>query len=207
MEKKIKPFEKKIWLASPTMHGEEQKYVSLAFEQNWITTAGENVNEVERITAEYVGTKHAVALSCGTAALHMAIKLAGEDLYGKPKVGEGTLAGKKVFCSDLTFDATVNPIVYEGGEPVFIDTEYDTWNMDPNALEKAFEIYPEVKLVVLVHLYGTPAKIADIKEICDAHNAILIEDAAESLGATYKGRQTGTFGKYAIVSYNGNKII
>ena len=207
MEKKIKPFEKKIWLASPTMHGEEQKYVSLAFEQNWITTAGENVNEVERITAEYVGTKHAVALSCGTAALHMAIKLAGEDLYGKPKVGEGTLAGKKVFCSDLTFDATVNPIVYEGGEPVFIDTEYDTWNMDPNALEKAFEIYPEVKLVVLVHLYGTPAKIADIKEICDAHNAILIEDAAESLGATYKGRQTGTFGKYAIVSYNGNKLI
>lgn len=207
MEKKIKPFEKKIWLASPTMHGEEQKYVNLAFEQNWITTAGENVNEVERITAEYVGTKHAVALSCGTAALHMAIKLAGEDLYGKPKVGEGTLAGKKVFCSDLTFDATVNPIVYEGGEPVFIDTEYDTWNMDPNALEKAFEIYPEVKLVVLVHLYGTPAKIADIKEICDAHNAILIEDAAESLGATYKGRQTGTFGKYAIVSYNGNKLI
>ncbi len=207
MEKKIKPFEKKIWLASPTMHGEEQKYVSLAFEQNWITTAGENVNEVERITAEYVGTKHAVALSCGTAALHMAIKLAGEDLYGKPKVGEGTLAGKKVFCSDLTFDATVNPIVYEGGEPVFIDTEYDTWNMDPDALEKAFEIYPEVKLVVLVHLYGTPAKIADIKEICDAHNAILIEDAAESLGATYKGKQTGTIGKYAIVSYNGNKLI
>ncbi len=207
MEKKIKPFEKKIWLASPTMHGEEQKYVNLAFEQNWITTAGENVNEVERITAEYVGTKHAVALSCGTAALHMAIKLAGEDLYGKPKVGEGTLAGKKVFCSDLTFDATVNPIVYEGGEPVFIDTEYDTWNMDPNALEKAFEIYPEVKLVVLVHLYGTPAKIADIKEICDAHNAILIEDAAESLGATYKGKQTGTIGKYAIVSYNGNKLI
>ena len=203
----LKPFEKRVWLASPTMHGEEQKYVNLAFEQNWITTAGENVNEVERITAEYVGAKHAVALSCGTAALHMAVKLAGEDLYGKPKVGEGTLAGKKVFCSDLTFDATVNPIVYEGGEPVFIDTEYDTWNMAPEALEKAFEIYPDVKLVVLVHLYGTPAKIEKIKEICDVHGAILIEDAAESLGATYKGKQTGTFGKYAIVSYNGNKLI
>ncbi len=207
MEKKIKPFEKKIWLASPTMHGEEQKYVNLAFEQNWITTAGENVNEVERITAEYVGTKHAVALSCGTAALHMAIKLAGEDLYGKPKVGEGTLAGKKVFCSDLTFDATVNPIVYEGGEPVFIDTEYDTWNMEPEALKKAFELYPDVKLVVLVHLYGTPAKLEEIKTICDAHGALLIEDAAESLGATYKGKQTGTFGDYAIVSFNGNKLI
>ena len=202
-----KPFEKRVWLASPTMHGEEQKYVNLAFEQNWITTAGENVNEVERITAEYVGTSHAVALSCGTAALHMAVKLAGEKLYGKPHVGEGTLAGKKVFCSDLTFDATVNPIVYEGGEPVFIDTEYDTWNMDPEALEKAFEIYPEVKLVVLVHLYGTPAKVEEIKTICDAHGAVLVEDAAESLGATYKGKQTGTFGEYAIVSYNGNKLI
>ena len=203
----IKPFEKRVWLASPTMHGEEQKYVNLAFEQNWITTAGENVNEVERITAEYVGCKHAVALSCGTAALHMAVKLAGEDLYGKPKVGEGTLAGKKVFCSDLTFDATVNQIVYEGGEPVFIDAECDTWNMNPEALNKAFEIYPDVKLVVLVHLYGTPAKVHEIKAICDAHDAILVEDAAESLGATYKGKQTGTFGKYAIVSYNGNKLI
>ena len=203
----IKPFEKRVWLASPTMHGEEQKYVNLAFEQNWITTAGENVNEVERITAEYVGCKHAVALSCGTAALHMAVKLAGEDLYGKQKVGEGTLAGKKVFCSDLTFDATVNPIVYEGGEPVFIDAECDTWNMNPEALNKAFEIYPDVKLVVLVHLYGTPAKVHEIKAICDAHDAILVEDAAESLGATYKGKQTGTFGKYAIVSYNGNKLI
>ena len=203
----IKPFEKRIWLASPTMHGEEQMYVNHAFEQNWITTAGENVNEVERITAGYVGCNHAVALSCGTAALHMAVKLAGEDLYGKPKVGEGTLAGKKVFCSDLTFDATVNPIVYEGGEPVFIDAECDTWNMSPEALNKAFEIYPDVKLVVLVHLYGTPAKVHEIKAICDAHDAILIEDAAESLGATYKGKQTGTFGKYAIVSYNGNKLI
>lgn len=203
----IKPFDKKIWLASPTMHGEEQTYINRAFEQNWITTAGENVNEVEHITAEYVGIEHAVALSCGTAALHMAVKLAGEKLYGKPKVGEGTLAGRKVFCSDLTFDATVNPIVYEGGEPVFIDTEYDTWNMDPEALKKAFALYPDVKLVVLVHLYGTPAKADEIKEICDAHDAILIEDAAESLGAIYKGKQTGIIGTYAIVSYNGNKLI
>ncbi len=203
----ITPFKKRIWLASPTMHGEEQEYVNRAFEQNWITTAGENVNEVERVTAEYVGVKYAVALSSGTAALHMAVKLAGEELYGKPKIGEGVLAGKKVFCSDLTFDATVNPIVYEGGEPVFIDTEYETWNMDPVALRKAFELYPEVKMVVLVHLYGTPAKVDEIKEICDVHGAILIEDAAESLGAIYKGRQTGMAGKYAIVSFNGNKLI
>lgn len=203
----IIPFEKKVWLASPTMHGAEQEYVNRAFEQNWITTAGENVNEVERITAEYVGVKQAVALSAGTAALHMAMKLAGEQLYGKPKVGEGTLAGRKVFCSDVTFDATVNPVVYEGGEPVFIDTEYDTWNMDPEALEKAFEIYPEVRLVVLVHLYGTPAKVDEIKAICEKYHAILIEDAAESLGATYKGKQTGTFGEYSIISFNGNKII
>lgn len=203
----MKPFASKVWLASPTMHGEEQKYVNRAFELNWVTTAGENVNEVERITAEYIGVDQAVALSAGTAALHLAMKLAGEELYGKPKVGEGTLAGHKVFCSDVTFDATVNPVVYEGGEPVFIDTEYDTWNMDPEALTKAFEIYPEVKLVVLVNLYGTPAKLDEIKAICDAHGAILIEDAAESMGATYKGKKTGTFGKHAIVSFNGNKII
>ena len=203
----IKPFESKVWLASPTMHGAEQKYVNRAFELNWITTAGENVNEVEKITAEYTGVQNAVALSAGTAALHMAMKLAGEKLYGKPKVGEGTLAGHKVFCSDVTFDATVNPVVYEGGEPVFIDTEYETWNMDPDALEKAFEIYPEVKLVVLVNLYGTPAKIDEIKKICDEHGALLIEDAAESLGAKYKGVMTGGFGDYGIVSYNGNKLI
>ncbi len=203
----FKPFEKKVWLASPTMHGEEQKYVNRAFELNWITTAGENVNEVERLTAEYIGVDHAVALSAGTAALHMAVKLAGEELYGKTKVGEGTLAGHKVFCSDVTFDATVNPVVYEGGEPVFIDTEYDTWNMDPEALQKAFAIYPDVKLVVLVNLYGTPAKLDEIKAICEAHDAIMIEDAAESMGATYKNKQTGTYGKYSIVSFNGNKII
>ena len=203
----IKPFDKKVWLASPTMHGEEQKYVNRAFELNWITTAGENVNEVERITSEYICVENAVALSAGTAALHMAMKLAGEELYGKPKVGEGSLAGHKVFCSDVTFDATVNPVVYEGGEPVFIDTEYDTWNMDPEALKKAFQIYPEVKLVVLVNLYGTPAKLDEIKAICDEHGAILIEDAAESIAATYKGKMTGTFGKYGIVSFNGNKLI
>ena len=203
----IQPFKSKVWLASPTMHGEEQEYVNRAFELNWITTAGENVNEVERITAEQIGVNHAVALSAGTAALHMAMKLAGEKLYGKPKVGEGTLAGKKVFCSDVTFDATVNPVVYEGGEPVFIDTEYDTWNMDPEALKKAFEIYPEVKLVVLVNLYGTPAKLEEIKAICDEHGAILIEDAAESMGAIYEDKQTGTYGEYAVVSFNGNKII
>lgn len=204
---KIHPFEKKLWLASPTMHGEEQEYVNRAFTQNWITTAGENVNEVERISAEYAGLSHAVALSSGTAALHMAMKLAGERLYGKPDGSHGSLEGKKVFCSDMTFDATVNPVVYEGGIPVFIDTEYDSWNMDPEALAKAFEIYPDVKLVVLVHLYGTPAKIDRIKEICDRQGALLIEDAAESLGASYHGKMTGNFGDYAVISFNGNKII
>lgn len=205
--KDIKPFEKKVWLASPTMHGEEQKYVNRAFELNWITTAGENINEVERITAEYVGVSHAVALSAGTAALHMAMKLAGEKLYGKPRVGEGTLAGRKVFCSDVTFDATVNPIVYEGGEPVFIDSEYETFNMDPEALKKAFEIYPDVKLVVLVNLYGTPAKLDEIKNICKEHGALLIEDAAESMGAKLHGKMTGAYGDLAILSFNGNKLI
>jgi len=203
----MKPFENKIWLSSPTMHGDEQKWVNDAFEKNWITTAGENVNEVERLVAEYVGCKQAVALSCGTASLHLAVKLAGEKLYGMPKTNEGALQGHKVFCSDMTFDATVNPIAYENGEAVFIDTERDTWNMDPVALEKAFELYPEVKLVVLVHLYGTPAKIDEIKAICDKNGALIIEDAAESFGATYKGEQTGTFGRYNAISFNGNKII
>lgn len=206
-ENKTQSFEKKIWLASPTMHGEEQEYVNRAFALNWITTAGENVNAVEEISAEYVGTSHAVALSSGTAALHMAMKLAGERLYGKPEVGHGSLEGRQVFCSDMTFDATVNPVVYEGGIPVFIDTEYDTWNMDPEALQKAFELYPDVKLVVLVHLYGTPAKIDEIQAICEKQGAILIEDAAESLGATYRGKMTGSFGDYSVISFNGNKII
>ena len=203
----MKRFENKIWLSSPTMHGDELKWVTDAFEKNWITTAGENVNEVERLVAEYMGCNHAVALSCGTAALHLAVKLAGEKLYGQPKPNQGTLQGHKVFCSDMTFDATVNPIAYEDGEAVFIDTEYETWNMDPVALEKAFEIYPDVKLVVLVHLYGTPAKMDEIMAICQKHGALLIEDAAESFGATYKGKQTGTFGIGNIISFNGNKII
>ena len=203
----IKPFESKVWLASPTMHGDEQKWVNDAFAKNWITTAGENVNEAERIVAEYAGVRYAVALSCGTAALHLCVKLAGEKLYGQPKPNCGTLQGHKVFCSDMTFDATVNPVAYEDGEAVFIDTEPDTWNMSPEALEKAFEIYPEVKLVVVAHLYGVPGKIDEIRAICKKHGALIVEDAAESFGATYKGVQTGSFGDYSAISFNGNKII
>lgn len=203
----IKPFEKKIWLASPTMHGTEIDYIKEAYETNWMSTVGENINEVERITCEKIGCKYAVALSAGTAALHLAVKNAGNELYGQSVVNKGALDGKYVFASDMTFDATVNPICYEGGVPIFIDTEYDTWNMDPVALEKAFEIYPDVKLVVLAHLYGTPGKIDELKAVCDKHGAIIIEDAAESLGAKYKGCETGTFGKYNCISFNGNKII
>ena len=189
------------------MHGDEIKYVTEAYETNWMSTVGANINEVERLVAEKVGCKYAVALSAGTAALHLCAKLAGEALYGMPKVGEGSLCGHKVFCSDMTFDATVNPIAYENGEAVFIDTEYKTWNMDPEALEKAFEIYPDVRLVVLVHLYGTPARVDEIRAVCKKHNALLIEDAAESFGATYKGKQTGCLGDYSAISFNGNKII
>lgn len=203
----IEPFEKKIWLASPTMHEEELKWINDAFDKNWITTAGENINVIEKEIADYVGRKCAVALSCGTAALHLAIKLAAEKLYGMPKVGHGSLEGKKVFCSDMTFDATLNGVLYENGEPVFIDTEYDSWNMDPVALEKAFEIYPEVKLIVVAHLYGSPAKIEEIRKIADKHCALIIEDAAESFGALANGVQTGCFGDYSIISFNGNKII
>lgn len=203
----IKPFEKKIWLSSPTMHGEELEYIKKAYDSNWMSTVGENINEVEKLLADYVGVRHVVALSCGTAALHLAIKLAAERLYGMPRAGVGALQGHKVFCSDMTFDATVNPIAYEGGEAVFIDTEYDTWNMSPKALEKAFTIYPEVKLVVIAHLYGTPGKIEELQKICRKHGALIVEDAAESLGATYKSMQTGCFGDYAVVSFNGNKII
>lgn len=187
-------FKNKIWLSSPTMHGEELKYVTEAYETNWMSTVGANINEIERIVCEKLGCGHAVALSAGTASLHMAVKLSGV----KP--------GDKVFCSDMTFDATVNPVVYEGGVPVFIDTEYDTWNMDPAALEKAFEMYPEVNVVVVAHLYGVPGKIDEIGAICDKHGAVLIEDAAESMGATYKGRQTGTFGDYNCISFNGNNV-
>ena len=207
----IKPFEKKIWLSSPTMHGEEAKYMMEAYETNWMSTVGKNLNEIEAQLAEYVGTKYAVALSAGTAALHLATKLAGEKLYGRPLPNHGTLEGKRVFASDVTFDASVNPVAYEDGEAVFIDTEYDTWNMSPQALEKAFEIYPDVKLVVLAHLYGTPAKMDEIKRICDRHGALIIEDAAESLGAKYKlngeWKETGSLGDYNCISFNGNKII
>ena len=204
--KGIEPFTSKVWLSSPTMHGDEQKWVDEAIRTNWVSTVGSNINEVERMTAEKVGRKHAVALSSGTAALHLAIKLCGEKLYGQPKVGHGTLEGKKVFCSDMTFDATVNPVTYEGGEAIFIDAEYDTWNMDPVALEKAFRIYPDVKLIVIVHLYGTPAKMDEIKKIADAHHALIVEDAAESFCATYNGIQTGCFGDVSILSANGNKL-
>ena len=203
----IKPFENRVWLASPTMHGDEQKWVNDAFEKNWITTAGENIDEIERLIAVKVGRKQAVALSAGTAALHLAIKLAGEKLYGQPMIGHGTLEGKKVFCSDMTFDATINGICYENGTPVFIDSEYETWNMDPQALEKAYEVYPDVKLIVVAHLYGTPGKIDEIRKIADQHGALIVEDAAESFGATYNGIQTGCFGDYSVISFNGNKII
>lgn len=203
----MKPFESKVWLSSPTMHGEELKYMTEAFETNWMSTVGANINEVEYMAAEKVGRKYAVALSSGTASLHLAMKLAGERLYGQTYLGKGVLAGHRVFCSDMTFDATVNPVVYEGGIPVFIDTEYDSWNMDPVALEKAFEIYPEVRLIVTAHLYGIPGRIDEIRAIADKHNALIVEDAAESLGATYKGKQTGSFGDYCCISYNGNKII
>lgn len=188
-------FESKVWLSSPTMYDDSMKYVMEAYETNWMSTVGKNIDEVEAMVCEKVGCGHSVALSAGTSALHLAVKLAGV----KP--------GQKVFCSDMTFSATVNPITYEGGVPVFIDTEYDTWNMDPVALEKAFELYPDVKVVVVAHLYGTPGKIDEIKAICEKHGAVIIEDAAESLGATYKGVQTGTFGNYNAISFNGNKII
>lgn len=205
--KGITPFENKVWLSSPTMHGDEKKWVDEAIQTNWVSTVGANINEVESMTSKKIGRKYAVALSSGTAALHLAIKLCGEKLYGQPKVGHGCLEGKKVFCSDLTFDATVNPVAYEGGEVVFIDTEYDTWNMDPVALEKAFEIYTDVKLIVVAHLYGTLGKIEEIRRIADAHGALIVEDAAEAFCATYNGVQAGCFGEASILSTNGNKLI
>lgn len=191
----FKRFEDKVWLATPTMHGEELQYITEAFKTNWLSTVGANIDEVERLACEKIGCAYSVALSAGTAALHLAVKLAGV----KPE--------DKVFCSDLTFDATVNPVVYEYGEPVFIDTEYDTWNMDPIALKKAFELFPDVKVVVAAHLYGTPGKVDEIKAVCREYGAVMVEDAAESLGASYKGVQTGSFGTYNCISFNGNKII
>lgn len=201
------PFASKVFLASPTMHGEELEFMTEAFQTNWMSTVGENINEVERIAAEKVGAKYAVGLCNCTSALHLCVKLAGERLYGKPAISHGTVEGKRVFCSDMTFAATLNPVVYEGGIPVFIDTEAESWNMDPIALEKAFELYPNAKLVVCAELYGFPGRIDLIKKICEKHGALLIEDAAEAMGATLNGKQCGSFGDYAAISYNGNKII
>lgn len=186
---------KRIYLSSPTMHGEEQKYVQEAFDTNWVAPLGPNVNAFEKEMAAYTGCGYAAALSAGTAAIHLALKL----------IGAG--AGDVVFVSDLTFSATCNPIVYENATPVFIDAEPDTWNMSPEALKRAFEKYPKPKAVICVHLYGTPARLDEIMAICEEHQVPMIEDAAESLGSTYKGRHTGTFGKYGIYSFNGNKII
>lgn len=200
-------FDKKIWLATPTMHGDELKYITEAYESNWMSTVGENINEVERIAAKKAGVRYAVGLSSCTAALHVCMRSAGERLYGKPPIGHGALEGRRVFCSDMTFDATLNPVVYEGGVPVFIDTDPDSWNMDPRALERAFELYPDTKLVVYAELYGFPGRVDEIKEICERHGALLVEDAAEAMGATVDGRQCGSFGDYGAVSYNGNKII
>lgn len=202
-----KPFESKVWLSSPTMHGEELQYMQEAYDTNWMSTVGNNINEVEKRIAEYVGCKYAVALSSGTAALHLAMKMAGEAVYGHTEPGKGALHNQKVFCSDLTFAATINPIVYEGGIPIFIDTEYDTWDMDPQALYNAFKVYPDVKIIVLVHLYGVPAKVREIEALAHQYGAVIVEDAAESLGAKYFGCQTGGLGKYNCISFNGNKII
>ena len=186
-----------IYLASPHMseEGYEQQYVKEAFDTNWIAPLGKNVNEFEKEMATYVGAKDAAALSAGSAALHLALKAAGVK------------AGDIVFCQDLTFSATANPIAYEKAIPVFIDSDYETWNMSPEALERAFEKYPNVKAVMPVHLYGLPANMDRIMEICKKHGVPVIEDAAESLGSLYHGQATGTFGDYGIFSFNGNKII
>lgn len=191
----ISPFEEKLYLSSPTMHGDELKYIKEAYDTNWMSTVGENIDAAERLIGDFVNRKYAVALTTGTSSLHLAMKLAG--------IKKGT----KVFCSDLTFIASTNPIIYECAEPVFIDSDYKTWNMDSKALEKAFEKYPEVKHIVTVNLFGTPCDYEKIRAICDKHNAVIIEDAAESLGASYKGCQAGTFGDISAISFNGNKII
>lgn len=187
----------RMLLASPHMsdEGYELQYIHDAFQKNWIAPLGENVNEFEKAMQSFVGTGHPVALSAGTAALHLSMILAGV----KP--------GDLVFCQDLTFSASANPIAYLGAEPVFIDSERDTWNMDPAALEKAFALYGTPKAVVVVHLYGNPAKLDEITAICRAHNVLLIEDAAEGLGSEYHGRKCGTFGTFGALSFNGNKII
>lgn len=203
----IRPFSPRIWLSSPTMHGEEQKWVEDAIRQNWVSCIGENVDACEAFCSSYTGRKYAVALSNGTAALHLAIRLAASRYYGLPADARNILAGKKVFCTDMTFAATLNPVAYEGGEAIFIDSEYETWNMDPVALEKAFLQYPDVHLVVYTHLYGTMAKVDLIRQICRKYDAVLVEDAAEALGSSYKSRPAGSFGDCSILSFNGNKII
>lgn len=190
---KLEPFEKKVWLSSPTMHGEEMDYVREAYDANWMSTVGANIDAIEEKFAARIGVGYGVALSSGTAALHLAVRLAG------------VRPGERVFCSDVTFSATANPIVYEGGVPVFIDSERESWNMDPAALEKAFELYPGVRVVMVANLYGTPGHLDEIRAICDRHGAILIEDAAESLGASLGGRMAGSFGHYNVISFNGNK--
>lgn len=191
----LKKFDKKIWLSSPTMHGEEIEYIKQAYETNWMSTIGANIDEAENHISDMIGRKYAVALASGTSALHLAV------------IASGVKRGDKVFCSDVTFAATANPITYAGAEPVFIDCETDTWNMDPEALKKAFRLYPDTKYVMLAHLYGTPAKLDEIVKVCEDNGAVLIEDAAESLGATYNGVKTGCFGDVSVISFNGNKII
>lgn len=211
----LKKFDKKIWLSSPTTHGKGLKYVSQAYEENQMSVAGKNIDRLEEIVSEYAKVRHAVALSCGTAAVHLAVKLAAESFYGSSSgistpdgLGAGgCLLGKRVFCPAFAPAAAVNPIVYEGGEPVFIDASPDDWGMDPEALEIAFQKYPDVKLVVFAHLYGFPGQVGKVKKICEGHGALLIEDAAESLGAKYKGKPVGGFGDYGILSFSGNKII
>lgn len=188
-------FDKKVYLSSPTMHGDEMVYIQDAYNTNWMSTVGENISTIESKISKQVGSRYAVAMATGTAAIHLAVKLAGIK------------RGMRVFCSDLTFTASVNPVVYEGAVPIFIGCEKDTWNMSPDALRKAFEKYPDVKHVILVNLFGTPGKIDEIRKICEEHDAVIIEDAAESFGSKYKGKSVGSFGKYGILSFNGNKII
>ncbi len=187
--------EKRILLSTPTMHGEEQVFVKEAFDTNWIAPLGANVDSFENEMAAYIGVKSGAACVSGTSALFLAYKLAGV----KP--------GDTVLCSDMTFAATVNPVYYLGGKQVFVDSEYETWNMSPEALDEGFKKYPECRVVGLAHLYGTPSKMDEILAVCDKHDAVLVEDAAEALSATYKGKQCGSFGRYAALSYNGNKII
>ena len=187
----------KIWLSSPHMsdEGYEMQYIKEAFESNWIAPIGENVDMFEKELAAKVGAGYAAALSSGTAAVHMALKAAG--------VGEGDI----VFCSSLTFAATANAVIYQNAVPVFIDSDEETWNMDPDLLEEAFEKYPQAKAVIVVNIYGLAADLDRIADICNRYGAVLIEDAAESLGTKYKGRHTGTIGDYGVFSFNGNKII